>query len=83
MARNDGVEVRKARIQRVIQKIVGALNQSKDRGWIPLDTTIADIQYEEGLTEKRIMEYAAIGEIRGLYGIDKEHNQVRRTKADS
>ncbi len=34
--RNDGVEVRKVRIQTVVQTLVAALNQNNDAGWIPL-----------------------------------------------
>jgi len=79
MRRNDGVEVRKTRIQKVVQTIVAALNQNKEAGWIQLDTTIADIEYEEGLTKKRILEYAEIGEKRGLYVIDVKNNQIRKT----
>ena len=78
LMRNDGVDARKERIQAVARKIVASLTTNKDIGWISLATTIADIQYEEGLTEKRIMEYAAIGEKRGLYVIDKENNLIRR-----
>lgn len=76
--RNDGVEVRKVRIQTVVQTIVAALNQSNGLGWIPLETTFADIEYEMGLTQKRILEYVTIGEKRGLYLIDLENKQIRK-----
>ena len=76
MRRNDGVEVRKVRIQKVVHTIVAALNQNKETGWIQRDRTIADIEYEEGLTKKRILEYAEIGEKRGLYVIDVRNNQI-------
>ena len=80
--RNDGVDARKERIQAIARKIVASLTANKDVGWISLDTTIADIQYEDGLTEKRIMEYAAVGEKRGLYIIDKDNNQIKRVKTN-
>jgi len=76
--RNDGVEVRKFRIQTVVQTIVAALNQNNGIGWIPLEPTFADIEYEMGLTQKRILEYASIGEKRGLYSIDLENKQIKK-----
>lgn len=78
MGRNDGVEARKVRIQAVIEAIVAALTLNKAQGWIPLDMTIAEIEFNEGLTEKRILEYAAIGEKRGLYDIDVKENKIKR-----
>jgi hypothetical protein len=78
MGRNDGVEVRKLRIQAVVRRIVASLTADKEKGWISLDTAVADIEYEEGLTEKRIMEYATIGEKRGLYIIDVKNNQIKK-----
>ena len=79
MKRNDGVEVRKVRIQTVVQTIVAALNQNNGAGWIPLETTIADIEYEVRLTKKRILEYASIGEKRGLYIVDAENKQIKKS----
>jgi hypothetical protein len=81
MGRNDGVEARKIRIQAVVKRIVATLTANKNRGWIPLDTTVADIEFEEGLTEKRIMEYATIGEKRGLYVIDVKQNKIIKTES--
>ena len=81
LKRNDGVEVRKVRIQTVVQTIVAALNQNNGLDWIPLETTIADIEYEVGLTKKRILEYASIGEKRGLYIVDVENNQIKKSSS--
>ena len=78
--RNDGVEVRKVRIQTVVQTLVAALNQNNGLGWIPLESTFADIEYEMGLTPKRILEYASIGEKRGLYVIDLKNKQIRKVE---
>lgn len=80
MARNDAVEIRKQRIQAVVKKIVASLTANKDNGWISLDTTLADLEFDEGLTQKRIFEYAAIGEKRGLYIIDLKDNQIKRVE---
>jgi hypothetical protein len=78
MGRNDGVDARKERLQKVNQAIVAMFNNNKEQKEFPLDTIIANIEYETGLTQKRIFEYASIGERRGLFVIDKERNKIRR-----
>jgi len=81
MPRNDGVETRKQRVQEVNQKVMGFLYENKERGRIPLDKIVADLQYEVGLTPKRIMEYLAIGEVRGLFVIDVKNNEIRNVES--
>jgi len=78
MGRNDGVDARKERIQKVNQTVVAMFNNSKNTNEFPLDVTIAGIEYDIGLTQKRIMEYLTIGEKRGLFEIDREKNQIKR-----
>ena len=78
MVRNDGVEVRKERIQKVIQTIVAMLNTNKNINEFPLDIVLSDIEYDTGLTERRILEYASIGERKLRYIIDREKNKIRR-----
>ncbi len=78
MTRNDGVEVRKERIATVIQTIVALLNNNKNKNDFPLEIVIAEIEYATGLTKKRILEYASIGEKRGLFLIDLPNNSLRR-----
>jgi len=80
MTRNDGVETRRQRIQMVNQKVVGLLNMSKEK-WIPLKRTVADLQYESGLTPKRIMEYLSIGVEKGIFVIDETNNQIRKAES--
>lgn len=81
MGRNDGVEVRKERIQKVIQMIMAMFNNDPKATSFPLDVTIADIQYTLGLKEERILEYASIGEKRGLFIIDQNNNQIRKPES--
>jgi hypothetical protein len=80
MGRNDGVEVRRQRIQATIQKVLSLLHINKDKGEITLDKTIADWEFETGLTEKRILEYLEIGEKRGLFVVDRRNNKIKRTE---
>jgi len=80
MTRNDGVETRRQRIQMVNERVVGLLNIAKEK-WILLKKTVADLQYETGLTLKRIMEYLAIGEERGLFVIDIKNDRIRKTES--
>jgi len=80
MTRNDGVETRRQRIQMVNQKVVGSLNTSKEK-WISLKRIVADLQYESGLTTRRIIEYLSIGEERGLFVIDLKNNQIRKLES--
>jgi hypothetical protein len=84
MGRNDGVDVRKERIQKVIQMIMAMFNANKNINEFQLDLVLADIEYETGLTEKRVLEYLSIGERRGLFIIDRKNNRIKRElKADS
>jgi len=80
MTRNDGVEIRRQRIQMVNQKVVGSLNISKEK-WISLKKIIADLQYEMGLTPKRIMEYLLIGVERGIFVIDERNDQIKKAES--
>jgi len=81
MGRNDGVDARLQRIRKVNEMIMAMLNTNKDQKEFPLDIIIANIEYETGLTERRILEYASIGEKRGLFVIDKTNNKIRRVES--
>jgi len=80
MTRNDGVETRRQRVQMVNQRVVGLLNVSKEK-WIPLKRSIADLQYESGLTSKRIMEYLSIGVEKGIFVIDEKNDQIKKAES--
>lgn len=58
--------------------VVAMFNNDKDAQDFPLDVTLADIQYEIGLTEPRTMEYLTIGERRGLFVIDVQNNKIKK-----
>jgi hypothetical protein len=77
--RNDGVEVRRTRIQAVNEAIMAALNASGSE-WIQLDVSLAEIEYNTGLTTKRILEYASIGEKRGRFVIDQKENKIKKAE---
>jgi len=59
------------------------LNKNPEQKEFPLDVTLADIEYDTGLTEKRIIEYLSIGEKRGLFVIDREKNKIIRAEVSS
>lgn len=81
MGRNDGVEVRKERIVKVNETIIALLYANKDKADIPLDTVIAELEYNTGLTAKRILEYASIGEKRGRFVIDAKNNEIKKPES--
>lgn len=81
MTRNDGVEVRRERVVKVNETIVALLYADKNKDEILLDTVIAEIEYNTGLTPKRIMEYASIGEKRGRFIIDAKNNLIRKPES--
>ncbi len=78
MGRNDGVDVRKERIQKVNQMIIAMFNTNKNANEFQLNLVLANIEYETGLTEKRLLEYLSIGERRGLFIIDRKNDQIKR-----
>ena len=78
MGRNDGVDVRKERIQKVIQMVMAMFNTNKETKEFQLDLVLADIEYETGLTEKRVLEYLSIGERRSLFVIDRKNDRIKR-----
>jgi hypothetical protein len=78
MTRNDAVETRRVRIEKVNELIMKLFNNNKDQTEFLLDITLADIEYETGLTERRILEYASIGERRGRFIIDRENKKIKR-----
>jgi hypothetical protein len=81
MGRNDGVEVRKERIAKVNETLVATLYADKDKAEIPLDIAVAELEYNTGLTAKRILEYASIGEKRGRFVVDVQNNRIRKPES--
>jgi hypothetical protein len=78
MGRNDGVDVRKERIQKVIHMVMAMFNADRSNNEFQLDLVLADIEFETGLTERRVLEYLSIGERRGLFIIDLKNNRIKR-----
>jgi hypothetical protein len=79
VVRNDGVDARFARIHQVVEWITGALNKAKQEGvnWIPLKKTFAEIEWNTGLTQQKIIAYASNGVERGIYVLDQKNDQIR------
>lgn len=53
-------------------------NTNKNANEFQLNLVLANIEYETGLTEKRLLEYLSIGERRGLFIIDRKNDQIKR-----
>jgi hypothetical protein len=79
MRRNDGVDARLTRIHLVVEWITASLNKAKEEGrsWIPLQKTFAEIEWETGLTQQKIVGYASVGAKRGIYQLDQKNDQIR------
>jgi hypothetical protein len=77
MVRNDGVEVRRQRIQETLRRVQSLLYQNK--GKIPLGKTVATLQYEIGLTSTKVMEYIGIEKSLGQFVVDEKGDQIRST----
>jgi hypothetical protein len=77
MVRRDGAEIRKERIQEVVRRVVSLLHNQEE---INLDSTIALLQYEMGLTSEKILEYLKIGDQLKRFELDTDKNQIRKLK---
>ncbi len=75
MVSRDGAQIRKERIQEITQRIVGLL--FKNGGKLPLNKTIAILEYETGLRQEKIVEYLNIGANVGRYAIDNENDEIK------
>lgn len=58
--------------------IIAMFNTNKNANEFQLNLVLANIEYETGLTEKRLLEYLSIGERRGLFIIDRKNDQIKR-----
>ena len=77
MVRKDGAEAKKERMEKIARAIQAALfNQNA----IPLSKTIAQFEYDFGLTKAKVMEY--LGTLQNLerFTIDEENNQIKKYK---
>lgn len=75
MVRKDGAEARKERLQRVAQAIQAALHKD---GEISLSKTVANLQYDLGLTRERTQEYLEILEKLDRFVIDERSDKIRK-----
>ena len=74
MVRNDGAEARKQRIQEIIRRVLSELNRGED---VFLSLTVAEIQYDYGLTQRTAIEYLEVGEKLQRYKIDKLNDRIK------
>ncbi|MEM3700949.1 MAG: hypothetical protein QXL57_08840 [Candidatus Bathyarchaeia archaeon] len=77
MVRRDGAEIRKERIQEVVKRVVSLLFNNDE---IELESTIALLEYETGLTPEKIMEYLDIGERLKRFEVDIDKDRIRKIK---
>jgi len=75
LVRNDGAEARKQRIQEIIKGIASKLNQGEN---VFLSSTVVEIQYGYGLTQRTANEYIEIGEKLQRYKIDKLDDRIKQ-----
>jgi len=74
LVRNDGAEARKQRIQEIIRRVLSELNRGED---VFLSLTVAEIQYDYGLTQRTAIEYLEVGEKLQRYKIDKLNDRIK------
>lgn len=80
MVRRNGAEARKERLQLIARLIQSQLHKE---GEISLPKTIAELQYESGLTEEKILEYLRILEDLGQFVVDEELGKIAKKSGQS
>ena len=75
MVRRDGAAVRRERIQRITKRVLSLLTQSNNEE-ISLSKTVAVLEFEEGLTSEKIMEYLRVGEKTEHFVIDEDNDKI-------
>lgn len=74
--RNDGVEVRKQRIEDMARAVMSALNKENE---LILSKTVAALQLN-GLKKERIMEYLEILENNDRFILDKKNDKIKKVE---
>ena len=75
MVRHDGADAKRERMERIARKIVAGLLSDEE---LSLSKTIAEIEYEEGLTKEKIMEYLETLERLGRFALDEEQDKIKK-----
>jgi len=75
MVRKDGMEIRRERIQHVIQLVLSRLAQCENDD-IPLSKTMAMLEYEIGARPERLMEYLQVGVKTEKFVIDEDNDKI-------
>jgi len=69
----NGADMRKERIQEIAQFLQRLLNKNPQ---LILSNTLAELQYQFGLTESKLLEYMIILEKRGQFVIDRVNDKI-------
>ena len=77
MVRYDGAEARKHRIEEIARKILSSLQKD---GQLSLSKTVAEIQYDQGLTKEKIMEYLEILDQLDRFVLDKDNDKIKKVE---
>jgi hypothetical protein len=75
MVRRNGAEAKKERMRQIAQYIQAKLRREK---MILLSKTIAELEYEYGLTKERVSEYLETLENLGQFTIDKKLDKITK-----
>lgn len=80
MVRLDGAETRRQRMESMVKRIMSALNRD---GEIPLTKTVAQFEYDFGLTKEKVIEYLETPEKLGRFTIDRERDKICKASQDA
>jgi hypothetical protein len=76
MVRKDGAEAKKERMEQIARAVQAALHKDEE---IPLSKTIAQIEYDFGLTREKIWGYLQTLEKLGQFMIDEDGDKIKKT----
>jgi hypothetical protein len=80
MVRRDGAEIRKERMEEIARIIQRSLSNESE---LIFSKTVSTLAYKFGLKPERISEYLEILDDLGQFVLDKEHDLIKKLKADS
>jgi hypothetical protein len=79
MVDKDGAAVRKERIQKITQEVLKSLQNCKE---LSLSKTLAELEYNIGLTKPKILEYLQVATDAGRFILDIDNDKIKPTAAD-
>ena len=75
MVRKDGAEARKDRLKEIAESIQRGLYKQQE---LSLSTTVAQIQYDFGLTEGKASEYVKLLERLGRFTLNEKEDKITK-----